>query len=340
VLDLRVIFVRRRGVRVEPSSDLSPQFETGAQGTIMTTQKLAAKPTTLAGRIGAALVLAYPLAPLGVHAQTMPAAAETPATTGMSSNPCPPTSDRPQSREATFQRLIAPRDPSLPPASPGNAAAAAATPAASAAPVPAAAPAQPRAEDFGLCRYAAENALVTGRPRAVFIGDSITDFWALTNDGTFSSEVLNRGISGQTSAQMLVRFYADVIALNPRAVHILAGTNDIAGNGGPTSESRYKNNIMAMSELAQVHGIKVVLGSIPPASLFPWRTDYRPAEKVRELNTWLRDYAQRNGFTYVDYYSVLTTPEGGSDRRLSNDGVHPNANGYAAMRPLALRAIQ
>ncbi len=200
--------------------------------------------------------------------------------------------------------------------------------------------AEQRARDWpNLCRYRAANASLKAPPRAVFMGDSITEAWAVADPDFFSGGVVGRGISGQTSPQMLLRFQADVIALRPRAVHILAGTNDIAGNTGPTTERDFEDNIRSMTELAQAHHIRVVIGSIPPMAALPWAPQYRPAGEVRRLNRWLRAYAARSGAAYVDYYDALAAPDGGFRPELSNDGVHPNLDGYAIMRRLAARAI-
>lgn len=197
-----------------------------------------------------------------------------------------------------------------------------------------------RARDWpNLCRYRAANAALKRAPRAVFMGDSITEAWAIADPGLFSGDIVDRGISGQTSPQMLLRFRADVIALNPKVVHILAGTNDIAGNTGPTSERAFEDNIESMVELARAHHVRVVIASILPMDAIGWRPDYRPAEEVRRLNAWLQAYAARAGVSYLDYYSHLATPEGGFRRDLSNDGVHPNLTGYAIMRRLAAGAI-
>jgi lysophospholipase L1-like esterase len=172
------------------------------------------------------------------------------------------------------------------------------------------------------------------------MGDSITEFWARADTTLFSNGVVGRGISGQTSPQMLLRFMQDVVELHPRVVHIMAGTNDVAGNTGPTSAQDFQNNIMAMVELAKAHKIKVVLASIPPASAFPWHPGLQPAADIVALNTWLRGYAKSSGSSYVDYYSALVDPQGGFQKALSNDGVHPNRDGYAKMQSLALKAIR
>jgi hexosaminidase len=198
---------------------------------------------------------------------------------------------------------------------------------------------QREAQDWaGLCRYQADNAALVAnkqRPDVVFLGDSITESWVPGDPSVFSSKRIGRGISGQTTAQMLVRFPADVIALHPRVVHIMAGTNDVAGNAGPTSERAFQDNIQAMVALARAHNIRVVIGSIPPAAKFNWRPEVQPAKQIVKLNAWLKEYATRLGLRYVDYYSVLATADGALKPALSIDGVHPNRDGYAAMRSLA-----
>jgi lysophospholipase L1-like esterase len=194
----------------------------------------------------------------------------------------------------------------------------------------------------GLCRFRSANdsaAAAPERPRVVFMGDSITENWGMGDPNLFAHGVVNRGISGQTTPQMLVRFRSDVIALEPRIVHILAGTNDVAGNTGPSRAQDFENNIMSMAELARAHGIRVILASIPPAAGFNWRPQVRPVSRIRELNRWLREYASQNGFDYVDYYSVLAGPGGELKAELSNDGVHPNRDGYRLMRKLVEQKI-
>jgi lysophospholipase L1-like esterase len=192
-----------------------------------------------------------------------------------------------------------------------------------------------------LCRFQADDAVIArgSSARVVFLGDSITENWLLADPSLFADGIVNRGISGQTSPQMLVRFYADVVALHPGVVHIMAGTNDLAGNTGPTSEQQYENNIMAMCDLARANGIRVVLASIPPAATFPWRSDLRPGRQITELNAWLRRYAAQRGLIYVDYYAALADKDGAMRADLSHDGVHPQRAGYTLMRPLAERAI-
>ena len=198
--------------------------------------------------------------------------------------------------------------------------------------------------DFGqLCRYRAQNEqLKASRTpvRVVFMGDSITDNWIGADAGLFTGGLVDRGISGQTTPQMLVRFREDVIALKPRAVHIMAGTNDIAGNTGASTIEIVQGNIASMADLARANGIKVILASTPPAAAFPWSKDKQPVPQIRALNSWLKAYAAKNGFTYVDYYTALATAEGAMKPGLASDGVHPTPAGYAVMRPLALAAIR
>jgi lysophospholipase L1-like esterase len=198
--------------------------------------------------------------------------------------------------------------------------------------------------DFGqLCRYAAANAALVARgtrPLVVFMGDSITDNWINLQPDFFARGVVDRGISGQTTAQMLVRFRQDVIALHPRAVHIMAGTNDIAGNSGAATMATVQGHIQSMAELARAHGIRVILASVPPAFAFPWSPDKKPAPQVRALNAWLKAYAARNGFTWVDYHAAMADAQGGMKPGLSSDGVHPTRQGYAVMAPLARVAIR
>ena len=193
-----------------------------------------------------------------------------------------------------------------------------------------------------LARYRDENAklqAIPGVPRIVFMGDSITQGWPDSVLAFFTPGRIGRGISGQTTPQMLVRFHQDVIALKPRVVHIMAGTNDIAGNTGFASDLDIQNNIRAMTELAQAHGIRVILASIPPAADFPWKPGLNPGERIQRLNTWLREYARRSGSVYADYWTA--THDGlGFRQGLAYDGVHPSKEGYAAMAPVAEKAIK
>ena len=192
-----------------------------------------------------------------------------------------------------------------------------------------------------ICRYEVADSAVRVAPRAVLIGDSITEFWQIADSTVFrGGAVVDRGISGQTSGQMLLRFWADVIALHPQIVQILAGTNDIAGNAGPITEKNYEENIEAMVELAQAHHIHVILGAMPPASRFWWAPRYRPAAQINRLNAWLRRYARLRGATFVDYHTLLAEPGARFKGQLSNDGVHPNATGYRIMSAALSAAME
>jgi len=196
--------------------------------------------------------------------------------------------------------------------------------------------------DFGgFCKYEAKNMALprASTKRVVYLGDSITEGWGTNLIGLDQQDTINRGYSGQTTSQMRVRFRADVINLKPRILHFMAGTNDIAGNTGPTTVERIKDTIRSMCEEAQAHGIRVVIGSILPATHFDWRPEVRPAETIRTLNSWMKSYAELKGFIYADYYSALTDAQGGLPRAFSADGVHPNAAGYAVMAPIAAKAI-
>ena len=187
-----------------------------------------------------------------------------------------------------------------------------------------------------------------GETRVVFMGDSITEGWGQNESATspdraafFSGKpYINRGISGQTTPQMLVRFRQDVIDLQPKVVVLLAGTNDIAENTGKTTPQDIENNIASMDDLARANGIRLVLCSVLPASDFPWHRGLEPAAKIRALNAWIKDYAAKNDIVYVDYYSIMATSDGGLKAELSLDGVHPNKAGYEIMAPLAEAGIE
>jgi lysophospholipase L1-like esterase len=175
-----------------------------------------------------------------------------------------------------------------------------------------------------------------GEKRVVFMGNSITEGWKDLSPEFFSGRpYICRGISGQTTPQMLVRFRPDVIALKPEAVVILAGINDIAGNTGPATLEMIEDNIASMSELAKAHGIKVILSSVLPAYDFPWNPGVYPSEKILLLNKWIKEYASNNGFYYIDYYSSMVDERKGLKSEFTADGVHPNAVGYAVMERLA-----
>ena len=177
-----------------------------------------------------------------------------------------------------------------------------------------------------------------GENRVVFMGDSITQAWHL--DESFPGKpYVNRGISGQTSPQMVLRFRQDVIDLKPKVVVILAGTNDIAENTGPITLEESEGNVMTMAELATANHIRVVLCSVLPAFDFPWMPGMAPAGKVLALNAWIKAYAARNGYVYVDYHSAMKDDRGGLPAALSKDGVHPLPAGYAIMAPLVEAGI-
>lgn len=193
-----------------------------------------------------------------------------------------------------------------------------------------------------LGRYREDNGklLAAGtKVHAVFLGDSITEGWARADQAFFSGRIVGRGISAQTTPQLLVRMHADVIALKPKVVHIMAGTNDIAHNTGPMTAQDSKNNLMAMCEIARAHKIRVVLGSVPPASKYWWRPEADPKSRAVELNAWMRGYAKKIGARYADYAAVLTDSAGNVKLDLAKDEVHPTAEGYAAMLPVAKAAI-
>ncbi len=192
----------------------------------------------------------------------------------------------------------------------------------------------------GLCRYQAANAAQKpGAAKVIFIGDSITENWLLADPDFFTGTVVNRGIGAQTSAQMLIRFRADVVALRPAVVHILAGTNDVAGNNGPLRPQDFQNNIESMVEIARANGIRVILGSIPPSDAFNWQPALKPAPRIAALNEWMHGYARSKGLGYIDYHGALRGPAGELKPALGNDGVHPNRDGYAVMRRLAEAAM-
>jgi lysophospholipase L1-like esterase len=181
----------------------------------------------------------------------------------------------------------------------------------------------------------------TGENRVVFMGDSITEGWHFDAPGSpfIGKPYVNRGISGQTSPQMLVRFRQDVIDLKPKVVVILAGTNDIAGNTGPMTVEQTEANLQSMADLAAANHIKVVLCSVLPAFDFPWHPGLEPAPKVDEVNAWMKDYAARKGYVFVDYHSAMKDERDGLPAKLSGDGVHPNPVGYAIMAPLVEAGI-
>jgi lysophospholipase L1-like esterase len=199
--------------------------------------------------------------------------------------------------------------------------------------------------DFAnLARYSDANAKLappaSGETRVVFMGDSITDAWGHPTGEFFPGKpYVNRGISGQTTPQMLIRFWPDVIALQPKVVVILAGTNDIAGNTGPETPTMVQDNLMAMADIAKANGIRVVMASILPAATYPWQPGTDPRAEIAALNNWIRDYCDKNQIVYLDYYSAMVDQNQGMKKELTIDGVHPNADGYKVMTPLAQKAI-
>lgn len=179
-----------------------------------------------------------------------------------------------------------------------------------------------------------------GEQRVVFMGNSITIGWGKLNPEFFEGKpYINRGISGQTTPQMLIRFRPDVINLKPKVVVILAGTNDIAGNTGFTPVETIFGNIVSMAELAKANGIKVVLSSVIPAFDYPWRKGLEPVGKIADLNQRLKNYAAKNNCVYLDYYTAMADERKGLKAELTYDGVHPNKTGYLVMGPLAEKAI-
>jgi lysophospholipase L1-like esterase len=190
-----------------------------------------------------------------------------------------------------------------------------------------------------LGRYREDNAKLNppapGENRVVFMGNSITEGWIYTHPEYFQGKpYIDRGISGQTTPQMLVRFRQDVIDLKPKVVVMLCGINDIAQNTGPSTLEMIEGNITSMTELAKANGIKVVLCSVLPAYDFPWRPGLEPAEKVVDLNKWIKAYALEKGFIYLDYFSSMADEKNAMKPEYSEDGVHPNKAGYAVMEKL------
>jgi lysophospholipase L1-like esterase len=196
----------------------------------------------------------------------------------------------------------------------------------------------------GLRRYRDANAALSapapGENRVVFYGNSITDGWAQFFPAMFPGKpYIGRGISGQTTPQMLVRFRQDVVALQPKVVVILAGTNDIAGNTGPSTLEMIEDNYMSMVQIAKAHHIHVVLSSVLPVYDYPWKPGLEPAPKIIALNAWLKRYANETGEVYLDYHSAMADARNGLPPNLARDGVHPTNAGYRVMAPLAEAAI-
>ena len=197
----------------------------------------------------------------------------------------------------------------------------------------------------GMKRFADDNRKIgapkPGEQRVVFLGNSITEGWIRADSAFFNGRsYVNRGIGGQTTGQMLIRFRQDVLDLQPAVVVILAGTNDIAGNTGETTLETTFGNIVSMVELAKTYRIRVVLSSVVPAYDYPWAPGIEPAEKVVRLNAMLKNYAENNDCIYLDYFSAMADFRNGLPPDLARDGVHPTLDGYKIMEPLAEKAIQ
>ena len=213
-----------------------------------------------------------------------------------------------------------------------------------AAAAPAAQPA-PRPNLIGLIgydRYAKENSALgpATKNRVVMMGDSITEGWKRADPGLFDGDhFVDRGISGQTTPQMLLRFWPDVIALKPAAVVILAGTNDLAQNSGPETVEMIEGNMASMAGIAAANHIKVVLCSITPTDHYPWKPGIAPAADFHTINAWLKQYAAGHRMVYLDYFSALAGPDGTMPKNLSGDGVHPTPAGFAIMRPMMEKAV-
>lgn len=193
-------------------------------------------------------------------------------------------------------------------------------------------------------RYDAANAAlpppVPGTPRVVFMGDSITQGWAQKRAAFFDGTgYVGRGISGQTTAQMLLRFRRDVIALKPAAVLILAGTNDVAENAGPMTDGQIVDNLAAMVDIARANTVVPIVGSVPPATTFAWRKEIAPTLRIRELNARIRAWAADRKVVYADFWTAMALADGGMNPAYAEDTVHPNDAGYAVMEPVARKAI-
>ena len=200
-------------------------------------------------------------------------------------------------------------------------------------------------EDWAnLAHFAAENSALgepaRGEARVVFIGDSITQGWSDASPAYFEGRpYVERGIGGQTTPQMLIRFRADVVDLDPAVVLILAGTNDIAGNTGPATNEMIQGNLASMAEIAGANGIRVILASILPADRYPWRPGVEPAFRILAINRWVEDYAEANGHIYLDFYTAMVNERGGMQEAYTTDGVHVSESGYELMQEMAEAAI-
>ena len=202
------------------------------------------------------------------------------------------------------------------------------------------------AQDWAnLAKYETQNNQLpskqSGEKRIVLLGDSITEFWSQIQPDFFANtSYINRGISGQTTPQMLIRFRPDVLDLHPDVVVILAGVNDIAGNSGPTTNDAIFGNIISMVELAKANAIKVILCSVLPANNFYWRPNEKAAETIIQLNQLIQSYAKEHDIPYVDYHSAMADAKNGLPKEFSEDSVHPNLKGYQTMQPLLEKAVR
>jgi lysophospholipase L1-like esterase len=204
---------------------------------------------------------------------------------------------------------------------------------------------QQRNDWANLNRYKEANSKIgmpaAGENRVVFMGNSITDFWIRFSPEFFANNpYIDRGISAQTTPQMLIRFRQDVVSLKPSVVVILAGINDINGNTGPSTLEMIEDNLSSMTEIAKANGIRVVISSVLPCDSIYSRPDLHPAERVVLLNKWIKKYTSENGCIYIDYFSSLTDGKDGLKKEYTNDGLHPNKLGYSIMEPLAKEAIK
>lgn len=192
-----------------------------------------------------------------------------------------------------------------------------------------------------LTRFRSANTAITTPVEVVFMGDSITELWGRQPEQFFPGKpYVNRGIGGQTTPQMVLRFQQDVVDLKPRVVVINGGTNDIAGNTGPSTLKMIEDNLKSMTEIAQANGIQVVLASVTPAYDYPWRRGLEPAEKVVGLNNWMKSFCAKAGCVYADYFTPMADEKHGMKEGLSVDGIHPTPEGYRIMSPIAEKAIQ
>lgn len=201
------------------------------------------------------------------------------------------------------------------------------------------------AQDWAnLSRYQKDNAellpVLPDDNRVVFMGNSIIELWKNVHPDFFIKDYINRGISGQTTPQMLIRFKQDVIALKPKVVVILGGTNDIAGNTGPSTLQMIQDNLSSMAEIATANHLKVIMCSVLPAYEYPWKPGIDPREKIQILNTWIKEYAELNDHCYVDFYPKLANAFNGLMPEYTSDGVHPNLDGYKVMESLLTNVIK